>query len=565
VSRLPTPPLARLLAGLLVLVALLVGQASPRAYAAEAVASYAVQGSIDPDGTLSVEATIAFEGPAPASLVQKFATTREVVGDREYVFQLSDIRATVGGQPINVAVTQEGNQTVVSMATQGVAAPVVLSYVVRGAAILEPSGETTVDWRLLQGLNLPVRQFTATVTVPTVIELVLCLAGPPVSPGVCTFWGGGTHDNPEPTFTDGPRGAGEIVEVIIRFPAGSVTPNEQVRQIWTLGRAFSTDPLPLTIALAVLVLGGLGFWAAHRRIGRDAAGAEEPTLVADFHPVGDGTAEFRVLDGIRPGQVGTLVDERVDPVDMTASLLDLAVRGHLRIDELPRSSKYEEGDWTFTRRQGSDDLRPYEQTLLDAVAPAGGAATAVSELPTAIGGVIGTVQDQLYDDVVALGWYGQRPDQTRNRWFTAGLAFFAVAVLATILLAAFTTFGLVGLALIAVSLLVVFLGQEMPARTAKGTSLLNGLGLLRAQLHGHPTDQMPKGRELHELSEVLPYAVVLGGSERWLKALVRTDADADADSTDLDWYHAPEDWHLADLPASLSRLITTIQGKLFAR
>jgi len=97
VSRLPTPPLARLLAGLLVLVALLVGPASPRAYAAEAVASYAVQGSIDPDGTLSVEATIAFEGPAPASLVQKFATTREVVGDREYVFQLSDIRATVGG------------------------------------------------------------------------------------------------------------------------------------------------------------------------------------------------------------------------------------------------------------------------------------------------------------------------------------------------------------------------------------------------------------------------------------------------------------------------------------
>ena len=95
--------------------------------------------------------------------------------------------------------------------------------------------------------------------------------------------------------------------------------------------------------------------------------------------------------------------------------------------------------------------------------------------------------------------------------------------------------------------------------------MLNGLGLLRAQLLGHPTDQMPKGRELHELSEVLPYAVVLGGQERWLQALVGSDLDDAADSTDLDWYHGPEDWHLSDLPASLSRLVTTIEGKLFAR
>lgn len=82
---------------------------------------------------------------------------------------------------------------------------------------------------------------------------------------------------------------------------------------------------------------------------------------------------------------------------------------------------------------------------------------------------------------------------------------------APILLAAFTSFGLTGLALIAVSLLVIFLGQEMPARTSTGVSLLNGLGLLRAQLLGHPTDQMPKGRELAELSEVLP---LRGGARR---------------------------------------------------
>ena len=564
-SRLPATPLVRLLAGLLVLAAALLGPSVPRAFAAESVASYAVEGSIAADGTLTVQATITFDGTAPASLVQRFATTREVLGDREYVFRLSDVKATIGGQPIDAVITDDGRYTTVTMPTQGATAPVVLSYAVHGAATAEPTGETTVAWRLLQGLSLPVKQFTATLQVPSMIQLVQCEAGPPVSPGVCGFWGGGTHDYPDPTFNDGPRGAGEIVEAIVRFPAGAVAVNEQVRELWTLGRAFSTEPLPLGLALGLLALGGAAFWALHRRIGRDAAGVGDPTLVADFHPVGDGEAEFRVRDGVRPGQVGTLVDERVDPVDVTATLLDLAVRGHLRIEELPKSSKYAEGEWTFLRRPGADDLRPYERTLLDAVAPEGGDAVAVSELPEAIGAVIGTVQDQLYDDVVELGWFAQRPDQTRNTWFRAGFGLFAVAVLATILLAAFTSFGLVGLALVAVSLLVIFLGQEMPARTAKGASLLNGLGLLRAQLLGHPTDQMPKGRELHELSEVLPYAVVLGGSERWLHALVAADDDEHADSKDLDWYHAPDDWHLSDLPASLARLVTTIQGKLFAR
>jgi hypothetical protein len=78
-------------------------------------------------------------------------------------------------------------------------------------------------------------------------------------------------------------------------------------------------------------------------------------------------------------------------------------------------------------------------------------------------------------------------------------------------LAAFTTFGLVGLALIVVSLGLVFVAQEMPSRTAKGAALLGGLGALRSDLLSHPTNQMPPGRELGEISEVLPYAIVLGG------------------------------------------------------
>ncbi len=102
--------------------------------------------------------------------------------------------------------------------------------------------------------------------------------------------------------------------------------------------------------------------------------------------------------------------------------------------------------------------------------------------------------------MVSNGWYERRPDATRNRWTHYGLVALIVAVVVTGVLAAFTTFGLVGLALVVWSLGLMFVGQEMPARTAKGAALLGGPGALRSDLMSHPTDQMPPGRELQEIS-----------------------------------------------------------------
>ena len=138
-------------------------------------------------------------------------------------------------------------------------------------------------------------------------------------------------------------------------------------------------------------------------------------------------------------------------------------------------------------------------------------------------------------------------------------------MLLTGVLAAFTTFGLVGLALIVVSLGMVFVAQEMPSRTAKGAALLGGLGALRSDLLSHPTNQIAPGNELKQISEVLPYAIVLGGVDRWLDAIVASDVDEHPDSYDLAWYHGPENWHLSDLPDSLSNFVTTVEGSLFSR
>ena len=59
---------------------------------------------------------------------------------------------------------------------------------------------------------------------------------------------------------------------------------------------------------------------------------------------------------------------------------------------------------------------------------------------------------------------------------------------------------------------------------------------------------------------------MLGSKERWIEALVAADDDVEAPDPDaLDWYHAPDTWHLQDLPASLTQFVHTVQGELFAR
>ena len=541
---------------------LLAGPLALTAYAEGTASTFIAEGNLAKDGTLKVKQTIALTGAVPPELSQRFETREDLVGDRQYVQRLSDITAMVKGAPVQPTMKTEDRFTTVTVPTNG-STEVVMMYTVTGAVVTIDSG-TALRWRMLQGLSAQVTQFTATVQIPTQFSYIKCTAGSPNSTVPCTFAAAGTETAQIPTFRDGPRGEGEVVAIDIGFPPGGVASNEVIDYQWTVGRAFSVAPLPLALALGLLALGGVALYGLHRRAGVDRSPDGQISKPGDFVPTGAGQSEFRVVGDVRPGHVGTVADERVDPIDVTATLIDLAVRGHLVIDELPRESEFAPTDWEIRRIDGNDGLLPFEQQLLDGIA-APGSSVRVSDLAGKVQESIGGVQNALYDEMVSNGWFERRPDDTRNRWTQLALAALILSVVVTGVLAAFTTFGLVGLALIVLSLGLVFVAQEMPARTTKGTALLGGLGALRSDLMSHPTNQMPPGGELREISEVLPYAIVLGGSDRWLDAIVASDADEHPDSDDLSWYHGPENWHLRDLPDSIRNFVTTVSGSLFSR
>ncbi len=542
------------------------------AWADDTATNAVLNGTVDASGALRMTETLTFASRPPASITQRLASTEAAMNNRSYQFTISEVTASAAGTAITPAISSDHGYQVIKLDTsKATGNSVTLGYTVTGASRSNPpitgmAPRTTVRWRVLQGLSVGIEQVSGTLQLPGVITSVSCTSGPPAAQEPCTTWAGGTHDAPNPTFTDGPRGPGEAITLTVGVPTSAVAVDEHVTRAWTLDYAFSAARGPLLAALLPLVLGGLALLGAHRRFGRDQVGSIAPTLVAEFHPIGPGQSEFRVLNGVRPGHVGTVADQRVDPVDVTGTLLDLAVRGHLLITELPRTSPHAPLDWTLTRREApGDELRPFERTLLDAVAPAGGSVP-VSQIGAAVRDVLGTVQSQLYADVTERGWFDRRPDAIRNRWALGGWVVLLIAVVATGLLVALTRYGLLGLALVVLGLGVLLVAQEMPRRTSSGTALLAGMIGLSGQLQTQPTDQVPPERAYEVLSRVIPYAVVLGGKDRWIKALADADDDPGVpDPTDLDWYHAPDTWHLSDLPASVGSFVTTVQGVLHGR
>jgi hypothetical protein len=79
--------------------------------------------------------------------------------------------------------------------------------------------------------------------------------------------------------------------------------------------------------------------------------------------------EFEPPAGIRPGQMGLLFDERADTLDITATIVDSAVRGYLKITELPKTGLlawFGKPDYQLDRIKEDDaGLLEYERIVLE--------------------------------------------------------------------------------------------------------------------------------------------------------------------------------------------------------
>ncbi|MFI0463587.1 DUF2207 domain-containing protein [Saccharopolyspora sp. 5N102] len=426
-----------------------------------------------------------------------------------------------------------------------------LTYSVRGA-VADAGDRQDVRWQVSGGWNVPVDRVEVSLLSPKVPQEIMCLAGPLGSANRCAQFEI-THTQSMHAVTYGLQ-PGDRMDLTFKVPAGTVPANAVTEQYFSLARAFSLTPATAAglAAIGLLLIGGLGLvWYAR---GRDVrAFAEDVGQVEVLMTDSQGAVAFASPDGVLPGQIGTVIDERVDPVDVTATIIDLAVRNYLWIEELPGQ------DWRIVRLNPADDsLRPFERAVYDLLVGQE-QEVRLSQLRDLDAS---QVRAELYAEVVEKEWFARRPDVDRNRFWWTGLGVIIGGAALTAVLALTTSAALLGIAVLIGGIAMMFSARLMPARTRRGSALVVQVRGLRGYLHEAAAESLPEQDRETVFSRSLPYAVVLEETDRWLAEFAELNPAADG-TQGLYWYGTPNETpNLQNFRQSFPALVETLNKKI---
>ena len=216
-----------------------------------------------------------------------------------------------------------------------------LTYLVRGS-LNAFADHDELYWNAVGNQwDVPIDQATVQVSAPVDVTRAACFAGPLGSTAPCQH-GGITSG--VASFGQAGLGPNEGLTVVVAIPKGVVASAGPVlRERWSLPRAFAVTPVSAGAAgglLAVLaVLGAMVLARGRDRrysrsdahvVGGTAVQAEEAVPLSGH---GEPAMQSAPPADVRPGQAGTLLDGVANPRDVTGTIVDLAVRGYLRIED----------------------------------------------------------------------------------------------------------------------------------------------------------------------------------------------------------------------------------------
>ncbi|HEU5156920.1 MAG TPA: DUF2207 domain-containing protein [Streptosporangiaceae bacterium] len=522
--------------------------------------------TVRPDGVVHAKETVTYDFTGGGTSIERTFVVKTRDSDRrDRVFKVENIKATAGagGGPATVATATSGDTMTVRVSGPQVTGTrtTVLEYDIRGAVSDTGSGQE-LRWTAVGGWKVPVAEARVTVDAAAVINNLNCFAGELTSSIGCTqFFTNHTHTQGQ--FVQQNLFPREYLTVAVGYPPNTTKAAPLYERRHTLATAFTVNGITggALVALLVLLLGGLGLLYQLR--GRDSRIVGQKAAEGDHAPVAADGVHFEPPDGVRPGQVGTLVDEQADVIDVTATIVDLAVRGYLLIEELPRET-YGRLDWKLRKLDRpvdeADELLLYERMLYAALFD-GREEIRLSQLGGTFTEQLARVRSALYEDVVKEGWFGRRPDAERTRWTTVGMIVTAVGVAGTVLLALFTELALIGLAVIIAGAALTLGGQHMPAKTARGATVLAHTIGFRAYLYRGEAEDVPENQRLTVFSRYLPYAVVFDAVQRWAKTV--EDAGVREKGADnLYWYEGPAEWDLSKFAESMRIFTLATSGAI---
>ena len=516
------------------------------------ITDYRVSATVDASGTAAVQLdlTYAFGSDGGHGVKLFFPLRQEIANDPDHWRMLDmtigDVSSPSGANAEVQTEEQDGNLLVrvgnENQIFQGVQTYQV-NYTIRGliAPQQAQSGLDEFNWSAVgNAWEVAIDKASVTVAGPAAVSRTACFMGYDFTTP-CTA----SQSGSAASFTATDIGNGSGMQVTAGFPAGTFTgADARIERRYGIGNMFPVTPLTGGVTAALAALGLAFLFRRTRRGARDQVylgltpgvvpAANQQVTVGHDNGKAPVAVQFQPPAGARPGEIGTLVDATADNKDVTATVIDLAVRGHLRIE------KGDGKDWTFTRLTGergggADELAHYEKALLSKMFSGGNPVTTDDLRDPQYAGLLTKARENLHARVTKdLGWFTRNPATVRGVAFLVGIVIIAASVGVGLLFGLFG-WGLVGLAGIVLGIGVLLLNNHFGARSAAGSAMLAQARGFELYLRTAEADQIKFEEGIDIFSRYLPYAIMFGVAERWTKVFEQLAAQGRY-TFDTPWY-----------------------------
>jgi uncharacterized membrane protein len=267
-----------------------------------------------------------------------------------------------------------------------------------------------------------------------------------------------------------------------------------------------SNPVVLMPLLGLLIM-GLLWWF----IGRD------PDTGLSVAP------QYGPPEKMTPAEAGMLIDDSIDPRDITCTIVDLAVRGYIRIEEVQdKGLIFTSKDYVLhllKPRAEWGELTGFEEVMLKTIFVAEDKTRRISDLKNSFYTAIPSIKTGILDGLKAKGMYRVDPNSANAYWLLgAGATVFAAWLVCKAIGVGLFDSGALSFLCVGVTIVIVFLiGRQMTAKSLLGARTwvhVKGFQEFMNRVEADKLRTLPPDT----FEKFLPYAMALGVDAHWAKA-----------------------------------------------
>lgn len=230
-------------------------------------------------------------------------------------------------------------------------------------------------------------------------------------------------------------------------------------------------------------------------------------------------------DNLNPAELGTLIDEKVDMRDISASIIDLAVKGFIRIKATTEKT------FLSTKTDYKLELiKPYKETVNDknltdfemllVISLFDGEDYCITSLlQNKFYTHLSALKSSLYSSMVSRGYFTHSPDSVRSSYVGWGIVLVFAGVFGVLFLSGLLQIPIGwGFAVSVCGIMLVLTSRAMPRKTRKGKDALLAVRGFEEYISRAEKGEIEFQERNNYFEKFLPYAMALGIASKWANA-----------------------------------------------